>query len=304
MGLGYHMTEALVREHIYKPIEGDVLMLGRQTVFLPFVEICELMREQGLTTEGVELASMEIDSTTLNRPENAVCITDRALFGLLGGKAVVRALDHTDYEGAEVIHDLRRPIPPSLIGTADFIVDGSVLDNVYDPAVALMNANGLLRPHGRLLAIDAMGGPNIPSYTNITPLWFLDYFVLNGFVDCKVYIIAYCQTAVNTDNWVLTIDLEMLLKDPSSFFSVSNFNTPLQMAVMVLAEKGEHTTIDRIPNQAHYRPQEEWKTYFENLSAIIASPRPHLTRTTNPNIPTPPSGLKVVGPLYTTMVEP
>jgi hypothetical protein len=43
------------------------------------------------------------------------------------------------YEGAEIIHDLNRPVPDKLKESADFIVDGSTLDNVFDPAMVLRN---------------------------------------------------------------------------------------------------------------------------------------------------------------------
>jgi 2-polyprenyl-3-methyl-5-hydroxy-6-metoxy-1,4-benzoquinol methylase len=67
----------------------------------------------------------------------------------------VKAVDVSPYEGAEVIHDLNQPLPDRLRGTADFIVDGSVLDNVFDPATGLRNLTEMLRPGGRLLMSNA-----------------------------------------------------------------------------------------------------------------------------------------------------
>ena len=51
-------------------------------------------------------------------------VYDRSIFRALGNDKV-KALDASNYEGAEVVHDLNKPIPDHLHGTADFVVDGS-----------------------------------------------------------------------------------------------------------------------------------------------------------------------------------
>jgi hypothetical protein len=63
----------------------------------------------------------------------------------------VLALDHSNYEGAEIIHNLTTPVPPELRKRADFILDGSPLDNVFDPATVITNFAEMLRPGGRLI---------------------------------------------------------------------------------------------------------------------------------------------------------
>jgi hypothetical protein len=138
---------------------------------------------------GVAESDIEIDCSTLNRLNGFAgidLITDRALLQLLGASYVV-ALDHSDYEGAETIHDLTKPLSPELRNIADFIIDASTLDNVFDPAMVLHNFTVMLRPGGRLLTANMHSNHHEP-YTMKPPLWYLDYFVVNGFVDCKVYI--------------------------------------------------------------------------------------------------------------------
>jgi hypothetical protein len=63
----------------------------------------------------------------------------------------IQALDRSDYEGANVIHDLNLPVTDRLKGIADLIVDGSTLDNTFNPALTLKNYCDMLRPGGRLL---------------------------------------------------------------------------------------------------------------------------------------------------------
>jgi hypothetical protein len=65
-------------------------------------------------------------------------VTDRSIFHALGIDHV-KALDASSCEDAEIVHDLNRPLPNHLKATADFIVDGGTLDNVFDPAMTLRN---------------------------------------------------------------------------------------------------------------------------------------------------------------------
>jgi hypothetical protein len=50
------------------------------------------------------------------------------------------------------------------------------------------------------------------------------------------------------------------------------------MVTIVFAEKGENSTVDRLPNQQDYRSPEEWSEYLANLDVIRRSERHHLVR--------------------------
>lgn len=169
--------------------------------------------------------------------------------------------------------------------SADFIVDGSTLDNIFDPAMVVRNFADMLRPGGRLITTNVFGNYHEP-YVILPPLWFLDYFVTNGFVDCKVYILVLppeeepathlVRSASLTNTDVFTIDLDALL-DPNRH--VSAFTSPRAMLTMVFAEKGSESTSNISPSQQHYRSNDEWALYRENLRRIRLNPRPHLART-------------------------
>src|SRR5690349_9414278 len=152
MGLGGQAIDAIGREHAYRPIIGDVLFIGRQTVYFSPQDLARRLRDH---CAEVDAGAIEVDRTTVNRNLAGELATDRSIFRALGLPAErIKALDVSPYEGAEVIHDLNQPIPANLRGCADFIVDGSTLDNVFDPAMALRNYAELLRPGGRLLTIN------------------------------------------------------------------------------------------------------------------------------------------------------
>jgi hypothetical protein len=274
MGLGYHMVEALIRERQHRAIGGDVMLIGRQTVYFRPEAILSLLSEHRVDVSGLEVRDIEIDRSTTSRHAsfaNQELITDAALFRLLGAPKVI-ALDHSDYEGAEIVHDLTQPIPDRLRGCADFIVDGSTLDNVFDPVMVISNFAEMLRPGGRLITINAYSNHNEP-YVILPPLWYLDFFTVNRFLDCKVYIVAYGTDMTPTD--IFTIDTDRLM-DPTKF--VSAFKSDRMMGVIVLAEKGVESTSSVRPTQQHYRSPSDWSIYRDNLSVIRKHPRPHLVR--------------------------
>jgi len=211
----------------------------------------------------------------MNRTPDATgrdLITDAALFRLLGVPRVI-ALDHSEYEGAEIIHDLNKPIPQSLLDFADFIVDGSTLDNVFDPAMVIRNFARMLKPGGRLMTVN-MYSNHYEPYAILSPLWYLDFFVINGFVDCKVYILVIPDTGINVVN-VFVINTDYLL-DPARF--VSAFVSPHMMGTIVIAEKGPRSTSEVVPTQQHYRSDAEWTRYRQNLLAMSRDSRPHSVR--------------------------
>jgi len=275
MGMGKHLIEAVVREHLHKPIAGDALLIGRQTVYLSPDELVRTIREHGVSLQ-VDPSSIEVDQTTRDRRRGygERLVNDAAFFKLLGAQSV-KALDHSPYEGADIIHDLRYPVPNQLHGIADFVVDGSTLDNVFTPSTVLQNYAKLLRPGGRLLMENAFSAHNT-AYVMMPPMWYLDYFVMNKFIDCKVYIVMFIEDKIRVmvDNafWVDLDQVSVMRRRMHRIVS------PHQMVTIVFAEKGENSTADRLPNQQDYRSPEEWSEYLANLDVMRQSTRHHLVR--------------------------
>jgi hypothetical protein len=272
MGLTGYAVDAIGREHGYRPISGEVLFIGRQATYLSPGGLVETLRGHG---HVVDPSAIEVDQTTTNRiPGYGEIVTDRSIFRALGIHSV-KALDTSPYEGAETIHNLNEPIPDSLRESADFIVDGSTLDNVFDPAMALRNLAAMLKPGGRSLTINAWS-PRDGSYQLCSPAWYFDFFVANGFADCKTYVGISAGNRTNT-YWL----------DPAFMRTAeARIRVPLLAcwwripAVLVLAEKARDPSSSPLvsPTQAHYRSEREWGRYLDNLAAIERSTRPHLAR--------------------------
>ena len=145
MAIAPHLLEAIVREHRFRPITGDVVLLGRQTIQASPEHAADIIRAEGVSPQDIPL--QELDRRTL-ASKGKKYIRDDDFFRLLGVNSI-RALDHSAYEGAEIVHDLNHPVPDVLSGVADLIVDGSTLDNLFSPSIALQNIARMLRPGGR-----------------------------------------------------------------------------------------------------------------------------------------------------------
>lgn len=159
-----------------------------------------------------------------------------------------RVLDQSDYEGADIIWDLGYPIPEHLVERFDFIFNGGCLDNMFNPAQAMMNFTRMLKPGGRLVCMESASSFNSP-YLMYSPGWFCDYFRENEFDDWEAYICSYR-------------DSKELFFGPWRWFSYDeskNRNGPSpatvgnNLLVVTLAQKGTITTHDRQPIQYQYR---------------------------------------------------
>lgn len=251
MGLLVPLVEALLSEHRYKAIKGDVLFVGRQTTFLDETSLAFLLEKYGLKLPpGFEY---EFDTETRGA-EGQRFITDRCFMRSLGVEKV-NFLDVTDYEGADIVHDLGYPIPDSLAGRYDFIYNGGCLDNMFNPGIAMTNFAKMLRPGGRIVCFESASSWNSP-YLMYSPGWFWDYFVANGFADCKIYLGSffdgddmfygpwdwfYVNLVAERNTWQQT-------NGPSPAARDNN-----QLILVALAEKAADSTCEKQPIQLQYR---------------------------------------------------
>ncbi len=247
MGLNAEILDMIVREAAYRPVKGTVLTLGRQTIYANQDQAKELLAKHGLKP-AIENASFDV-STRQTLRDGQSRISDTDFFRMLGANDV-KALDVSDYEGAEIVHSLNEPIPDELEGICDFLVDGSTLDNIFDPPNALRNIARLLKPGGRCFLTNRSNAaePGI-AYVMFSAPWFFDYFVANNF--------RYCQVACDVllpggRRLVYMLSPEAAMRKWGNG-RIHSILTTHYVNVAVLAEKGEDSTWDRIPTQQSYR---------------------------------------------------
>lgn len=251
------IAEMLIQEHEHRPIQGRLLALGPEEVAITQDEIDALFtasdRRRGIIP------------TTPRRAPGVECATDEYFFG----KFPIESLDSLDVvegRGATVVHDLNYPIPDCLANRFDFILDGGTFDHLLNVGIALENVVRMLKPGGRVFQYNAASNYMGKCYTEFGPDLFNDYYALNGFVDCKVYVARETENEANAP-W----DVFYLNK-----IRTRDLNCGKRQMVVVIAEKGEQTLGHVLPVEAAYRTTEMTQAIAEAKLAFAKSKRPRL----------------------------
>ncbi len=266
MALGRDVVDAIIREHSYRPIAGDVLLVGQQAITLSRDEVLELMREHDVVAAARDLQAAAGDMQNAASTDSGA-MTAAAFFQLLGiDRLHTRDTRTAGENGAGYFTE---PLPERL--KVDVIIDGGALTDIFSPAAVLRNYARALRPGGRLIAVNNLSA-HFDPYSIPTASWYLDYCVINAFADCKVYVLDYPP---GQPAKAFCLDIDCLL-DPAR--EIRAFLSPHETAVILFAEKGAASTTDETPSHAHQRPAAQWQRYRANLARIKLSPRPHLVR--------------------------
>jgi hypothetical protein len=259
MALGRDVVDAIVREHAYRPIAGDVLLIGQQAVTLSRDEVLELLREH-------DVVAVAGDTQNVANADGGG-MSAAAFFALLG----IDRLHMLDIRTAGENSYFSEPLPDRLKAGMDFIIDGGALTDIFSPASMLRNYARALRSGGRLIAVNNLSA-HFDPYSIPTASWYLDYCVVNAFADCRAYVLDYPP---GRPARAFCLDIDCLL-DPTR--EIRAFLSPHETAVILFAEKGAASTTDETPAHAHLRSAVEWQRYRQNLARIKLSTRPHLVR--------------------------
>lgn len=221
----------LIAEHKRRAIAGDLVTIGRQTVPLSADLVRSIVHEAGLEprSDWVE----ELDGETASSDRG---LTDRSFFSMFCD-ARVSALDVSDYEGAELVHDMNCALPLNLREVADFVFDGSCLDNIFDPARAIKSMSHMLRTDGRLFCYNH-ATPIQSAYLSFSPEWFFDFFEANAYRDVRIYLCAFDAVRAPWD----VVEWKPGDSKPSRDY-----------IIVASGEKTERSTNNLSPIQAHYR---------------------------------------------------
>lgn len=139
------------------PVRGRVLMLGRQNLY--------------------------VDADDLSRlcPGLAPSEYAEPLLTYLGAEKV-DSMDASAYEGATIIHDLNQPVPDSLCGQFDTVIDAGTLEHVFNFPVALASCMRMLRVGGHLIIHNGCNNLCGHGFYQFSPeLFFRALSPANGF---------------------------------------------------------------------------------------------------------------------------
>lgn len=273
MGISSYLAELIVREHLYKPLPATVHTVGRLVVGLDFKQACSLLQRLGVKRVEVEpeIDRHTIEARRIYEETGIQFITDRTFFGMLGVTQVL-SIDINAYEGAGIVWDLCMPIADHMADTADFIVGGSTLDNIFDPAQYMRNIARLLKPRGRIFEFNIYIDRMRP-YVILPPAWYYDFFVVNSFDDCKVYVAEHVNDKVHAYKVLVPLNPEQ----QPTWGLINNFEPSGETIVNLIsfAEKGTNSTWNVSPVQDSWRNKDRISRYNECLSRVLNNPRPY-----------------------------
>lgn len=253
MGLAIPALRFLIREHRRRPFTGPILTLGRQNVHATYDQVCALLRSEGVTPQELPPQQSRITNiATWKRGIKACSTSDVAFFWSLANLEVF-ALDVSDWEGADYIWDINQPIPAALERRFGLIVDGGMLEHVFDVKEAFRNVSRMLMPGGRVIHMSPGSNYVEHGFYQFSPTLFYDYYRANGFEDLRCFIVernlleVYGKEETNWKFWQWNVGRpwQILVSDQL-------------LGVFFCAQKTASSRTDQIPQQNRYREPAQW----------------------------------------------
>lgn len=162
MGLDIHSAQFLLNQKRRGVLFGRVLTLGRQAVYMPASRYLSHLNELGIDHRQPEYA-------------------DDFFRGL--GAASLDFMDASNYEGANVVHDLNQPIEAHLAESYDCVFDGGALEHVFNFPTALKNCMQMVKPGGHLIIITTWNNYAGHGFYQFSPeLFYSALSIENGYV--------------------------------------------------------------------------------------------------------------------------
>jgi len=169
---------------------GDVLTVGRLGVFLSPEVLASDAARFGIEPSG----SSWFEGSQSPYSESLI---------LAMGARSVHALDYSSYEGAEILHDLNKPLPHELGDVCDLLFDSGSLEHVFNVPEALASYIKLVRPGGRIILDMPTTGCCGHGFYQFSPELFFNFF--NAQRRCRVETM-FCAANEPFSDWFLVPD--------------------------------------------------------------------------------------------------
>ena len=146
MGIDIAFAQRLIASRRHLDAARTGVMLGRQEMTVRpryFQRLNRVLGEAGIK-EDIE---------GLLQPDG---FCERFLSGL--GYPDMQSMDASAFEGCDLVHDLNDPLPDTMRGAFDVVVDGGTIEHVFNTPRALDNVFHMLRDGGVFISVNGMTG--------------------------------------------------------------------------------------------------------------------------------------------------
>ncbi|NOS72870.1 MAG: hypothetical protein HOP33_23460 [Verrucomicrobia bacterium] len=197
---------------------------------------------------GLPVTQEEI-KRCFHRPTMGPLFADE-FFRFLGAKEIA-VVDRSDFEGANLLHDLNEPFSESHRGRYSVVFDGGTLEHIFNYSAALRHCMELVRPGGHFITITPANNYMGHGFYQLSPeLFFRVFSADNGFVLSKIIIF----NASKTDAAFYQVT------DPAIAGSRNNLISSHSMLLAILAQRVALTSI-----LAHSPMQSDYVAGWENF---------------------------------------
>ena len=242
MGIPSSQSRLLMRICKQHAFDGAVLQLGRQDVAISEEEMQSIANEEGFNLQVVKEYRIYRES----RFNGLRMMDDRYFFRRLGF-SMVHSLDISDYEGADILHDLNLPLSSGSnnIGMYNLIFDGGTMEHVFHVPNLLQNVFKLLAVNGRIVHSVPVDLFNHGFY-NFSSCLFEDFYTVNNFEINACWIMRLPHDGGKHEFTSVSRESQFIRSLCNSSFKKSMHN------LVFVATKLPMSTGDKIPTQGYY----------------------------------------------------
>lgn len=231
MGIDLNGAQLLVRASKGGVSFERMATLGRQSLLANRGALVSILRNSGFRL--TEESTGKLLDPTLGYADE--------FFRLLGAKDII-AVDFSDFEGAQILHDMNYPIPNSLIDSFDLVLDGGTLEHIFNLSTSLRNAAQMVRPNGWFISLTQTNNFCGHGFYQFSPELFYRFFCLkNGYKteECLIW-----EDIPRSDFY--------RVPDPDAVQTRINLTSRFGTYMMVQARRIGQTTRDFVPQQSDY----------------------------------------------------
>lgn len=253
MGLSLQSIKFLLQAYQLGARFEQTLTLGRQHVIASPRQIVDaLQRVSNLPTA--------LDPVSLRRALEETTWRFDVIAAALGAKNVV-ACDFSDYEGADMVHDMNNPVGPEHEERFDLVIDGGTLEHVFNFPVAIANAMRMVKVGGFLVLFTPANNNFGHGFYQFSPeLLYRVLSPVNGFKVQKM--VSTVEDIVESGN-LFGIRYPFMVNgpwyevaDPEDVKSRVTLVNEYPVGLMVLAERvGREQIFKQMPQQSDYVTQ-------------------------------------------------
>ena len=239
----------ILKEHKRRPFSGKLLLLGQGDIYFSDNDYNQMAQ-----MIGVSLNSSVAPGLSYKADFAAKGYLDtQSVFKRLGFSEVL-ALDYSDFEGADIIHDLNSPdILEELKQHFDVVIDHGTLEHVFHFPNALHAVFQFLKVGGRAITSSPSSGFFDHGFYMFQPTLFLDFYTANKWEIASAQVVQFSfnqetEPCFFTDYY------------PGQFDSIGYGKMDAKLySTICVATKMDQSTGSIIPQQGWYARQSSWK---------------------------------------------